>query len=362
MAVSRPQKKIPWADSGSVLAPSDGLLTTGYTGPIKVGYRLWNWLFNHCMNGVQYLARSGMALWDTNTTYVVGDFVRDPNDLEIYQLRTLTGLNPALQPSNHSTNWTQVGMRLKDDVGTYGRPLFAFRDALNRSRWAIDHFGFPTGRFVGWQEPWDKSIANLFASGAKWTETENTGAIVNDIADNFRTMRVAPGPGASTGSWFQETLPSVTSRDDLLCTVSAPVTMDTVGANRTLIQFGIANTFLGATRGLFVGKSETDANWHFFSAEAGGIDTGVPPSANVFQEMRIEVIGNSVAESGSAKLAHLFIDGVLVATHTNALTSGTNVKVMFGAQTLTTGGAAVTTQIGPIDFRRARSPLADAVY
>jgi len=369
MPITKPSVQRPWAEGGQrTPIPSDGRRNTGYVlNDIPTRAEL-NALLFEVTEAYRYLMKVGVSEWDANETYAVGDTVRDPTDLRIYQLRTLTGIVTSTRPGALPANWSQYGALMKPDIDAFTFPHVTFNDALNRQRFAIDHYGLPAGQIREWQEVWDKDVGATFGGGAKWTQTLNGGAMSNrdpgasslDALD-FRGLMVQGAPTVAS-CWFQETNFSIRFHAGTLAVIEAAIALDTVGSNDHLFRIGVSDAFDSPTRGVYVEKAESDTHWQFTSAELGSIDAGTAPVANAYQRMRIELIGSSVADSGGNSLQHLFINGSHVATHTSGITAGSNLKIMFGGRRTTLSGLTVRGEVGPIRYRQAMFPTLSVVY
>lgn len=105
MAYNKLPKLPTWAEDVT-LRPLD--LTQPTAPQIKNGFvrtptppkRPWfNWFFNRIMSGLQYLTRRGIADWDANEEYLVGDKAVSPVDGKVYQVKSTTlGNEPSVSP------------------------------------------------------------------------------------------------------------------------------------------------------------------------------------------------------------------------------------------------------------------------
>src|SRR4051812_5623007 len=287
-----------WANAGAIATPSNGEINAGLGPEAVVGHGRFNWWMNFAMNGIRWLKKVGISRWHVEETYAVGDVVRD-SDNNVYQLQTLTGLNPAFSPSAQQPMWARFGTRLVPAIGDYSNELFAYRDAQNRRRLAVDHYGLPAGQIRQWQEVWDRDTTQLFASGAKWAFANLGGGLCTNRGtsgdsldgDTFRTLRIQPPATLDTMNVL-EAFPCIRSSTGTTVTIEFLVATDTVGiGNNHTIQFGVLDVWSGTTRGVVVTKPSANANWLIFSPETGSLDTGIPPVANTYQRVRFEILG-----------------------------------------------------------------------
>lgn len=107
---SKPSIQNIWANSagaGNISNPGASYIEAGWplsaTPPPR---QFFNWILNWLMNGVRYLSRAGISDWDSAEQYVIGDIVRDPVNVSLYQSLQTGGVNVA--PHTNSTYWGPV--------------------------------------------------------------------------------------------------------------------------------------------------------------------------------------------------------------------------------------------------------------
>jgi hypothetical protein len=315
-----------------------------------------NSLLNECTDGVRYLMARGISDWDAAETYVGGAIVRDSVDgfLYVLEFASPTGTRPGLD----TAHWSRYFARIRARPDQHQEPIVTWINARGLQRWGLGHRGYPAGQVYQWNENWDLPFAAQFGSTARWLANTNSGAIaildpgnIGLQAPLFRTVRCNP-PTGSAGPTFigKNVAAELFTNDDMDVEIETPVAMGTVGANRTLVQFGIGVGF-NTSPGVFFSKGQGDTNWQIVSASIPTtIDTGVPPVANTYQRLKIELTGVNCVDSGNARV-NFYIDGALVGHIDNPIPNGQSLIPFFGASTQTTGGASVFTCCGPMRYR-----------
>lgn len=104
MSITRPEVIPPWADSGDKVQPSNAEIEAGWpSSAVPPSRQRFNWVLNYCMNGVRYLSRRGIADWDADETYAIGDRVIGPTGQTYQALTANTNKTPASNPSDWAT-------------------------------------------------------------------------------------------------------------------------------------------------------------------------------------------------------------------------------------------------------------------
>ncbi len=122
MAYNKLPKLPTWAEDVT-LQPLD--LTQPAAQQIKDGFvrtptppkRPWfNWFFNRIMSGLQYLTRRGIADWDVEESYALGDKAVSPVDGKVYQAKIPTqGEEPSVTPAS----WERWGFTFEEGDTRY---------------------------------------------------------------------------------------------------------------------------------------------------------------------------------------------------------------------------------------------------
>lgn len=106
MAITKPQVLPPWAESGDTVQPTNAEIQVGWpAGATPPSRQRFNWVLRYCMNGVRYLMRRGLADWDADETYAIGDRVIGPTGSTYQALTANTNKTPASNP----TDWALWG-------------------------------------------------------------------------------------------------------------------------------------------------------------------------------------------------------------------------------------------------------------
>lgn len=101
MAITKPAVLPPWAESGDAVQPTNAEIQVGWpAGATPPSRQRFNWILNYCMNGVRYLVRRGLADWDADETYAIGDRVIGPTGSTYQALTANTNKTPASNPSD----------------------------------------------------------------------------------------------------------------------------------------------------------------------------------------------------------------------------------------------------------------------
>jgi hypothetical protein len=403
MAITRPPVLTPWADTGLKTQPSSGQFSSGYATPARPGYRQFNWLFNHAMNGIRYLARRGIADWDSAETYAVGDLVRDtysqglPSALgggsvsrsNIYRARggMSVGVPPSAGMLGTPPTWDIVHESLAAILGDYTRNIQELRNARNMVRWGVDHMGFTFGPFLSWDENFDRWGYNIGGSGGAvpagdvWTALNTGGSILalppgapDPLAGGhfwplWPRMDFAPPTVSATGAtlWRHGTCYPNTS--DLGVSLRWKALMTANGTNRTRILQGLvdARSSAGTTPGYgaWFSKASTDTNWQC-NVNGTVVNSGVAPPANAWQDFRIEIIGANVDDNSAGKVL-FFIDESCVANVATVVSSLAGaftdpLSACFTAVTTTTGGAAVHYSVAAAKYRQCTDAISRPPY
>lgn len=357
----KPTVQRPWADTGTKIAPSDGRRNTGYIHNDAPTWQELNALLNELTTLERYVMKVGISTWDAAETYGVGDIVRDTVDGELY-VCDIAAPVVGTRPGSAAAHWAPYYRRIRSIAGNLGQELVAWRNARSIRRFGVSHQGFPGGQIYQWDENWDLPLGIQFDSTntglAKWTSFLNGGTLATFPPGNtgllspmFRTAVITPPTGSTSATFVRKSVSfEFFMSADTAIEIECAIAMSEIGANRTTLSFGLANAFAGASRGIVVGKAATDTSWQFSSAETGSIDTTVPPSANVFQILKIELLGANQSDSGIST-ANLFINGSPIANSDLAVSNGALLFPVFGGVTTTTGGAAVPIAFGPIKLR-----------
>jgi hypothetical protein len=103
MATQRPPVIPPWAESGDKTAPANNAeIQTGWPlTNVPPSRQKFNWLLNFLANGILYLTRRGIADWDEDEEYLVGDKALGSDG---YTYRAKVD-NQGLEPQTNPTEW-----------------------------------------------------------------------------------------------------------------------------------------------------------------------------------------------------------------------------------------------------------------
>jgi hypothetical protein len=367
MSTTKPTVQRPWADTGTKTPPNDGRRNTGYVlNDIPTRAEI-NALINELTRAERYLMQAGISEWDAAETYVVGDLVRDPGDGLHYRLMTTAGIDNSQQPHNQDGNWARWGHALRGSPGDWDTEIVSYHDARNANRrWGIDHFGFPGGQVIQWDEEWPYSDAGTFGGDLRWGTSTFGGTVgthnVGTTGTNsrfFRSVLVTPDNTTTTSTYAIKKFATCLSNNDLALTIQCPLAFSAVGSNSILGFFGIGNNEpVAGTNGIWVFRASGSTNWSLRASGGSGgstVDTGVAPAANVYQRMKLIFVGANASDNGIARVS-LLINGILVAHIDNPLAADAPLVPIFGANQLVTVGSPTSIAFGPIHYRQNMFP------
>ena len=263
----------------------------------------------------------------------------------------------------------------KAKASQWEQPIRVVFNARGFRRAYTDHLGYRQFNGIEVNQDWRDWLAvtdwpTSPTLGNPWFAFKTTGTLqtraplnTSPAAPLFPMLVMTPPTAAAERVTLQGPGMCVPS-NDLGVALKWSVCMGTIGTNRTKLTMGLGDGPSGSggsapSFGAWFEKASTDTNWQckVLSNADGALaaDSGVPPVANTFQVLRIDLVGSNVADD-SAGHAIFFIDGAQVAkldlTSLAGMEAGTGPIVpFFNATTTTTGGAAVPVYLGPIAYR-----------
>lgn len=122
MAYNKLPKLPTWAEDVTLqpldlTQPTDPQIKDGFVRTPTPPKRPWfNWFFNRIMSGLQYLTRRGIADWDANEEYLVGDKTVSTVDGKVYQAKDVSIGN---EPSASPLKWERWGFTLLEGDTRY---------------------------------------------------------------------------------------------------------------------------------------------------------------------------------------------------------------------------------------------------
>jgi hypothetical protein len=318
-------------------------------------------------------------------------YTPDPTTTQSPSAPPSPGVFPTVQlpidsdPPNAAT-WAQAYKVLGDFVAylmdpfsiisAWATKLARWRDALLRVRFALDHWGMPTGKWDRWLEGWQGD--NLAQAGStnvtagpfnRWrfvgnatdsaTTTYMPGVVAgNNYSDNARSIKIQLDGSASaqrtemrlddlwvSGLCLADTI-VVLRADATLVSVLAvnwvPCGFTSEAENVNNIQHGI----------FFIRPDSPGTNYKCRTINGGSpteVDSGVLGSAGVKHDFEIHYVGANVCDDSTAR-ALFFIDGNLVANITGTIPDTQLLIPIFGG---TTTGGPNTNQamvLGPVEY------------
>lgn len=399
MAITPPPVVPAWAETATdptdIDQPTNGFIQTGWPlSAVPPSRQFFNWVLNFCANGVRYLARMGMKDWDAAETYAVGAIVRESFTDGAGFTRTgfwVAQAAPTLGVAPHSDAAWAVWLQSPVAQATnYTREIMAWKNSRLLRRFAVDHLGFPAGKFIQWQEGWDGGYATVTADGVgafggRWNYSILGGgsiALSDPIAafpnSRFVTVSMGAGTVGSQKMAHIETAPQAFNDGGSSLSWQCDAGPSAIGdyAHHS-VAMGVqgASYAGGATTGDWYGsgteatglafaKLNGGANWNAYARGSTGantiIDTGIAANASVHR-FRIEYNAAASADSLSAT-ANFYIDGVKVATIALGFTAATLMWIPFvQVARVSTGGTGCFWRVGVKDFRCALYGSSDLV-
>ncbi len=102
--ISKPNYQYIWSSGGSLVAPSNTKIQTGWTAEVPP-YQWENWSQNRQDQAIAHVLQHGISVWDVTTEYQANKSYVTGSDGSIYKcLITTVGINPA---GDVSGTWTK---------------------------------------------------------------------------------------------------------------------------------------------------------------------------------------------------------------------------------------------------------------
>lgn len=120
--ISKPDYQFLWASGGSLVAPSNVKVQTGWTAEVPP-FQWENWSQNRQDQAIAHVLQHGISVWDNVTEYQAGKSYVQGSDGRLYKARTThTNVNPVTDTSY--INWTPfpgglLNVRTITSTGTY---------------------------------------------------------------------------------------------------------------------------------------------------------------------------------------------------------------------------------------------------
>jgi hypothetical protein len=240
------------------------------------------------------------------------------------------------------------------------KPLVSLKDSNGSYRGGFDHNGFPTMPFSKFEEDWTWPGTGLTTTGAVTAMTGYTrwsyylqGAASLDFGHSglgFNRLAIVSAASANVAAAGTSLTTMFALVDDQTWVMEVPITINGGGTSGCSFGVGIGNGALSVnvafdTASILFRKLSTDTNWQAVTTAASTAtvtDTGVAPTTNVYQMLRIEYYGTNTARGQVVKF---FIDGSLVATNTTNIPTSTSLYPKFST---TYTATQRTLNVGPV--------------
>lgn len=293
------------------------------------------------------------------------------------------------QPLKEPLDWIAWLAKPTALASAWAQAIMRWRNSRGRTRFAVDHRGFPAGKIFHFTEDWSNvalTLKNSVGNGP-WAGRWNYSI---DGA-GFSAVSVQPAGGASLSNRYPRTpaLSMGTSAggitassclaeysvggvgpvvldadadlamwwDDIIWTGLSPTGTEMSMGLAITSQLGVAGTFVAQSLpGAAFVRRGTDTNWQCYTKAFGGLqafaDSGVSAVDGVARRMRIEVMG---ANQGDNNVEHVifYIDGVVVADILLDITGGSGATVFRPIPFFRSVATNIPTAhaIGVVDFR-----------
>jgi hypothetical protein len=231
-----------------------------------------------------------------------------------------------LSPRAKASSWLQA--------------LRRYRNARLQTVSAVDHLGFPAGRFVGWDEDWSNlaltSKGNTDPDSGAWAGRWDYGLpgagtlnasiavaaphVTSFPASRFVQMAVAAATNADAHV--------ESSKGETISDANRAIAFQWMAKNHVPAELGTCEVAMGvsiddanaadtgtfssiASPGAAFVKRTSDTNWQCYTKAIGGsaayADSGVAGNTNAIRRFRVEVIGANVADDSTARV-NFFVD------------------------------------------------------
>ena len=216
--------------------------------------------------------------------------------------------------------------------------IVAWRNARLQKIYGIDHFGFPRGRLIRWDEDWKQS-SGYACSGVTSRQVGNWTQIITSAGGSIAVT--APGTpfgptralrlttdngGGAVGQYVEQAIAADTADgyldDDTIISIDFDV--DTSDIAYQQIYVGLRAVDL--TNAVYFLSDTSGANWQCItkaSPGSTGVDSGVAVAISTIYRFRIVMVGANRGDDATRR-ALFFINGALVANITTNIPVGSS--------------------------------------
>jgi hypothetical protein len=280
-------------------------------------------------------------------------------------------------PTNAST-FEQLGKVFADYLDFFLKPrakstvwqlaIQAWRTALGHRRFAVDHLGFPAGRWFGVEVVWrsNPSIVGSSLSGAadttftlmpdwRYLATQTAGTTAGATMQNgayVPLMAISPGEGLGDYTTISTGQFGVFRTDNHVVLEFAAYGPNS--AQRILtVGLGMPATMM-ETLNDWIGFRVLAGVWHSVTKSGGSEtanNTGVTAATSGRPDrLRVEWHGESVSDDAS-RFVKFFINGTAVTTHTTNLPLNSTIGIGISDYRISAGATLSQAFIGPMRVR-----------
>ena len=261
-------------------------------------------------------------------------------------------------PRAKASSWTQAIRR--------------YKNALLQDICGIDHFGFPRGRLIHWDENW-KQGNGYTCSGVTSRQVGNWTQVITSAGGSITAT--APGTpfgptralqlttdngGGASGQYVEQAIANDTADgyfdDDTVISIDFDVAASDIAHQQIYVGFRAADL----TNALYFLNDTTSANWQCVtkaSPGSTGADSGVAVATSTIYRFRIVIVGANRSDD-SVRRALFFINGALVANITTNIPVGpSNVLSAFmRGITFVVGATDHDMSMGIVSYTQTTAP------
>jgi hypothetical protein len=280
-------------------------------------------------------------------------------------------------PENAST-WEQALKVLGDYIDFLLKPralatvwwqaIMAWRTSLGHRRFAVDHLGFPAGRWFGHEVVWrsNPSVATSMYSGAadlvfvlmpdwRYLATQTAGATAQAGMLNGAygpLMGIQPGEGLGDHTTISAGMFGAFRTDNHVALEFAAFGPNSVQRILT-VGLGMPATMMESLND-WIGFRVLSGTWYSVT-KSGGVETATSTGVTAAlsgrpDRLRVEWHGEDVSDDGT-RAVRFFVNGVAVTTHTTNLPLNSSIGIGISDYRFAAGSTVDRSFIGPMRLR-----------
>jgi hypothetical protein len=261
--------------------------------------------------------------------------------------------------------------------------IVAWRNARLQKIYGIDHFGFPRGRLVQWDENWKASLG-YGCSGVtarqvgSWRQVitsaggsiDSPGPGVGGVGGNpfgpIRAIRFFTDTGGSAVGQYVEQFIAQDSYDgylddDTVLSVDFDFVATDITHQSIMVGFAASGLDIDPTNAVFFRSDNSTANWQCVANSNPGStssDSGVAISATTIYRFRIVPVGANRSDDSTRRVL-FFINDALVGNLTTNIPFGSGNQAyapFMRGTTLLSGGTLPNMSMAIVSYRQTTAP------